>query len=231
VRAAARLLADAEEREKRLAMKLLAVDAIKRELTQKDQWELKQSEDLARVLEARRRDIREVRQVVDSLASEMAPEGRAHQEGPGAAETAGASAPQAGPSPREGAAPTKTGVPQPMEGIVATEAVEEEAEQGDDMEGVEQEGLYGSRYAPAPGEPMPGAAGGKREEEKGKGKKVQIAAPPATGCAARQRKRQAAVDTAKAMEPEKTVVPIRSILKRPETAEAEKKEREKKREE
>jgi len=35
VRAATRLLADAEEREKRLAVKLLAIDAIETELTQK----------------------------------------------------------------------------------------------------------------------------------------------------------------------------------------------------
>jgi len=85
VRAAARLLADAEESEKRLAVKLLALDAIETELTQKGQWELKQWKVLARVLDARGRDIWEVRQAVDSLASEMAREGRAHQEGLGAA--------------------------------------------------------------------------------------------------------------------------------------------------
>jgi len=61
VRAPARLLADGEEREKRLAEKLLAIDAIETELTQKGQWELKQWEDLARVLEARIKDIQEVR--------------------------------------------------------------------------------------------------------------------------------------------------------------------------
>jgi len=71
----------------------------------------------------------------------------------------------------------------------------------------------------------------KKGKEKGKGKAVQIAAPPAMGRAARQRKRQAAVDAAKTGKPEKPVVPIRSILKRPKTAEAEKKEQEKKREE
>jgi len=91
VRAPARLLADVEERELRLAVKLFTMDTIEMELTQKGQWELKQWEDLARVLvEARRRDIREVRQAVDSLASEMAWEGRVHQGGPGAAETVSA---------------------------------------------------------------------------------------------------------------------------------------------
>jgi len=116
VRAAARLLADVEEREKRLAVKLLALDAIETELTQKGQWEMKQWEDLARVLEARRREIRVQRQAVDSLASEMAREGRAPQEGQGAAVIAGA------------AALASDGAIQPMEGVVATAAMEGEAE-------------------------------------------------------------------------------------------------------
>jgi len=178
VRAAARLLADMEEREKRLAVKLPTLDAIETELIQKGQWEMKQWEDLARVLKARRREIRELRQAVDSLASEMAREGRAHQEGPGVAVIAGA------------AAPTTAGATQPMEGVVATAAMEGEAEQGDIMEGVEREGLYESRHALAPGEPVPTATGGEKEQgkEKGKGKGVQIATPPATGRAARQRK-------------------------------------------
>jgi len=142
VRVAAGLLADTEEREKRLAVKLLAIDAIEMELTQKGQWELKQWEDLARVLEARR-DIREVRQAVDSLASEMAREGRAHQEGLGAAGTAGT------------AAPTKGGATQPIEGVVATTVTAEEVDQGDDMEGVEREGLFGPKHAPVLGSQRP----------------------------------------------------------------------------
>ena len=56
---------------------------------------------------------------------------------------------------------------------------------------------------------------------------MQIATPPATGRAVRQRKRQAAVDAATAREPEKPAAPTRPILKRTQTAEAEKKEREK----
>jgi len=125
-----------------------------------------------------------------------------------------------------------------MEGVVATTVTVEEVEQGDDMEGVEREGLFGSKHAPAPGEPVPvmppGPAAEEKEENekgKGKGKVVQIAAPPATGCVARQRKRQATVDAAKAGKPQEPAAPSPSILKRPETAEAEKKEREKKREE
>ena len=60
---------------------------------------------------------------------------------------------------------------------------------------------------------------------------MQIATPPATGCTARRRKRQAAVYVAKAREPEKPAAPTRSILKQLQTAEAEKMEREKKGEE
>ena len=75
--------------------------------------------------------------------------------------------------------------------------------------------------------------GGEKEKgkEKGKGKAVQITTPPARGRAARQRKRQAAVDAPKAREPEKPAAPTRLILKRLQTAEAEKREREKKGEE
>jgi len=130
-RVAARLLADAEEREKRLAMKLLAVDAIEAELAQKAQWELKQWEDLARDLEARRRDIREVRQAVNSLVSKMAREGREHQGGQGTAGTASAVVPQAGPSTQRRAGQTAAGVPQRMDGVVATPAPGYEAVQGD----------------------------------------------------------------------------------------------------
>jgi len=68
-------------------------------------------------------------------------------------------------------------------------------------------------------------------KEKGKGKVVQITTPPATGRVAYQRKQQAAVDVAKAREPEKPAAPTRPILKRLQTAEAEKREREKKGEE
>ena len=88
------------------------------------------------------------------------------------------------------------------------------------------------------GEPVPVRPPGpateekeKKEKGKGKGKVVQIATPPTTGRVARHRKRQTTVDAAKAGKPQEPAVPSRSILKRPETAEAEKKEQEKKREE
>jgi len=113
---------------------------------------------------------------VDRLASEMAREGRAHQEGLGAVGRI------------EAAAPTKRGATLPLEGVVATAVMEEEVEQGDNMEGVEWEGLFGSKHTPAPGEPVPSMPPGpmteekeKKGKEKGKGKAVQIVASPAMG--------------------------------------------------
>jgi len=224
-RVVARLMADGEEREARLAVKLLATEGIEREMLDKANWDIKQWMDLAQLMERRRVEIGEVKKAVEGIAALAAGGPRLP--------------PRAGPAAME---------PEAMEGVVATRQkdIRDEVEEGSDMEGVEREGLFGSKHAPAPGEPVstippgpvpamsPGPAMEEKEKKgkgKAKGKAVQIAAPPATGHAARQRKRQAAVDAAKEMEPEKLAAPIRSILKRPETAEAEKKEREKKREE
>jgi len=183
-RAAVRLLADAEEREKRIASRLLALDAIETELTQKGQWEIKQWTDLAALLERRRVEIREIAEMVARLVRD-------------------AVAPPQAPAPHVPSAPA---VPQPMEGVVATPAQEpgpELAGGGENMEGVEREGLFASRHAPALGEPTltaQGAPEGKGEEkekkEKGKGKAVQTATPPAEGRARRQQRRQAAVNAA-----------------------------------
>ena len=94
-----------------------------------------------------------------------------------------------------------------------------------DMEGVEREGLHASQHAPAAGAPdRPWKGKG------GKGKAVQTATPPAIGQAGRQRKRQAAVDAAKAEKAMEPTPPVRPILRRPETEEAETK-REREREE
>ena len=184
IRAAARLLADAEEREERIASRLLALDAIETELTQKGQWEIKQWTDLAALLERRRVEIREIAEMVARLVRD-------------------AVAPPQAPAPHVPSAPA---VPQPMEGVVATPAQEpgpELAGGGENMEGVEREGLFASRHAPALGEPTltaQGAPEGKGEEkekkEKGKGKAVQTATPPAEGRARRQQRRQAAVNAA-----------------------------------
>ena len=75
----------------------------------------------------------------------------------------------------------------------------DETEQGDSMEGVEQEGLFASQHAPELGAVVPtqGMVLGpskKKGKEKKKGKAVQIAVPPALGRAARQARRQTAVD-------------------------------------
>ena len=215
-RVAVRLLADVEEREERIASRLLALDAIETELAQKGQWEIKQWTDLAALLEKRRVEIREIAEMVAGFARD-------------------AVAPSQAPAPHVPSAPT---VPQPMEGVVATPAQEpgpELAGGGENMEGVEREGLFASRHAPALGESTltaQGAPEGKGEEKKkketGKGKAVQTATPPAEGRAGRQQRRQAAVNAAMVANAAPAAAP-RSILKRPETEEAER-EREKRRE-
>ena len=203
---AARLLADAEERKRRLAVKLLAMEAIEMELAQKVQWELKQWEYLAHVLEARRRDIGEVGQAGDSLTNKVA-------KGVGALPVAtmalSAAEPLAAPAIR------RRLVLQPMEGVETMPTPEGNTSQVDDMEGVEREGLFRSKHAPALGEPVPTRLGekDKKEKDKGKGKAVQIATPSATDRVARQWKKQATVDSAKAKKPEDPVAPIRSIPK------------------
>jgi len=177
-RMSATLLADAEEREKRLAVKLLATEAIEKELAQRAQWEGKQWEDLAGVMGLRREDIREVKQAVDNIAAEMA----------------GIRAKRLAPEPArlraapDQAAPARLGraVPEAMEGVVATAPVpanmprDDLIEDWEDMEGVEPEGLYTSHHAPELGAPTGATLDApKRKKEKGKAKEVQVAVPPA----------------------------------------------------
>jgi len=197
------------ERLQRLAAKLLATEGIERVMLAKANWDIKQWTDLAQLMERRRVEIGEVKKAVEGLAVQAA--------------GAPTQPPRAGPAAAE---------PEAMEGVVATrqEEVKDEVEEWSDMEGVEREGIFGSRHAPAPGEPVPPMPPAptteekkKKEKEKGKGKAVQIAVPPDSGRAACQRKRQAAVDAANAGKPEEPTAPIRSILKRPKTMEAEKK--------
>ena len=66
----ARLLADREEREARLSVKLLTMDGIETELTQKGQCEQKQWEDLAGLMRLRQEDTRAVKQAVDNITAE-----------------------------------------------------------------------------------------------------------------------------------------------------------------
>jgi len=216
-RVAARLMVDAEERDARLAVKLLTSEGIEREMLAKANWDIKQWTDLAQLMQRRRVEIGEIKKAVEGIAVLAAGGPTLH--------------------PRAGLAAVE---PEAMEGVVATrqKEIKDEVEEWSDMEGVERGGLFGSKHAPVPGEPVSSMPPGptteekeKKGKEKGKGKAVQIVAPPAMGRAARQRKRQAAGDAAKTRKSEEPVAPIRSILKRPETAEAEKKEWEKKREE
>ena len=67
----ARLCADAEEREKRLEVRLLALDAIETEQVEKAKWDLKQCEDLAVMMRARREELGEVKRGVEGIAAEI----------------------------------------------------------------------------------------------------------------------------------------------------------------
>ena len=198
-RVVARLMADAEERETRLAVKLLATEEIEKEMLAKANGDIKQWTDLAQLMERRRVEIGEIKKAVEEIAVLAA----------------------GGPTLHQRAGPAAV-APEAMEGVVATrqEETKDEVEEWSDMEGVEREGLFGSLHATAPGEPAfsmpPGPTTEEKEKkgrEKGKGKAVQIATPPAMGRAARQRKRKAAVDAAKTGKPGEPVAPIRWIPK------------------
>ena len=219
----ARLLGDAEEWERRLGARLLAMDGIETELVQKAQWEIKQWTDMAGLMERRRVEMGEVRKAVEGLTAQLA-------------------AAPVRPVP-VWARPT-AGAPEAMEGVVATRQEEEEdkVEEWSDMEGVEREGLHRSAHAPEPGEwvvPVTKVGNEKEEkEEKGKASMVQVATPAGgKTCrqkgSAKQQKRQAAVDTSNEKEraEPKAAALIRQILKCPETAEAEKKAVEERRKE
>jgi len=95
---AAGLLEDAEEREKRVAVKLLATEAIESELGQKARWELGQWEKLDGLMELRREDLRKMMGMVDGIATEIA-EWRAASRAPVA--TPAATSPEAREDIRE----------------------------------------------------------------------------------------------------------------------------------
>ena len=63
-----------------------------------------------------------------------------------------------------------------MEGVVRTPEEADEIEEFSDMEGVEREGLYASRHAPAEGEDDP-VAPRPTAQQKGKGKQAAPAVP------------------------------------------------------
>ena len=219
------LRADAGEKEARLMAKLLAVDAVEQELAEKAKWEVKQWEDLAGLMRLRREDIKEVKQAVDAIGAELG--GRCTTRPP--------------PIPLAPA-------PEAMEGVVTTvpamvSAPQEDAiEEWSDMVGVEREGLFALLHAPELGmssAPEPVAPAAKEEEEKkkkdkGKAKAGRVAVPPPARKqkgSPRQQHRQAAVNEARAQAAAVAKAQAPSILKRPETAAAEKKAEEERKEE
>jgi len=60
-----------EEREKRMAVKLLAMDSIELELTQKAKWEIKQWEHLRVMMRSRRKEIKGIKQEVERIMAGM----------------------------------------------------------------------------------------------------------------------------------------------------------------
>ena len=221
---AARLLADAEEREKRLAMELLSIKAIETELAQRARWEEKQWEDMAGLMRLPREDTKKVKRVVDGITAGMAgiramlaaaaPAVVVEPEVKRGAGPAPGPAPTAPPRPRCAAprgavALGSTPEPEAMEGVVTTAVAMADypVEDWSDMEGVEQEGLFASQHvlqlgAPA-APPAPVPEGWKKTKEKGKGKEVVVTVPPSSARTAHQRTRQAGVDRAMAEGAEK----------------------------
>jgi len=225
-RMVARLRADAEEREKRLEVRLLALDAIETEQAEKAKWDLKQYEDLAVMMRARREELGEVKRGVEGIAAEI--RGMRGLGGPPtlAGVTVRAVAPAA-PGRQRPTAPKERSAPQPMEGVmamvppVAGVLQEDPIEEFSDMEGVERDGLFASRHAPALSTPTLVSSSGipalldygqvpaptretpvekekKTRKDKGKEKAVQIDTPPTPARkpkgSAQQQRRQAEVD-------------------------------------
>ena len=250
-RMVARVMADTEEREKRMAVRLLATEAIEKELAQRALWEEKQWKDMGGLMRLRREDIREVKQTVEGIAAQLAAMSAASQAAaPAAAPALATEGPRA---IRAQAAPARPelAAPKAMEGVVATtitpasELQEDPIEDGSDMEGIERKGMFASQHVPELGAPSAAPSPATRKKKgKGKAKEAQIAMPvPTTLARARkasglvhQQKRQAAVDAKRAEEakvsPPKVEEPAaaRVILKRPETRAGEENAQQKKQE-
>jgi len=100
-----RSLADAEEREKRVTVKLLATEGIESELLQRAQCENGRWEELGERLRDRKREIGAIKKVVDGLALQLG-DGGVSRPAPSAAAPA-----QRAPAPRPSAAPPRAVAP------------------------------------------------------------------------------------------------------------------------
>ena len=222
-RTRAGLLANADEREKRVTTELLSVRAIETGLARRAEWEVEQWEKLSDIMGLWREDIREVKRAVDGIAAAVAGQG---------------ADPAPAPTPR-----MVVTAPEAMEGVRATAPLapeEDPVEEWSDMEGVEREGLFASRHVPGMDAPIPPEAEApespkkkNKRKEKGKAKEREVAVPPSSARAARQQRRQTEVDRVRAVAATAPPTPPAaaiSILKCPETVAAEKeKEKEKER--
>jgi len=200
-RMVARLRADAKEREKRLEVRLLALDAIETEQVQKAKWDLKQCEDLAVMMRARLEELTEVKHGVEGIVAEIV----------GMRALGGL--PTLATATIRAVAPAVVGhsTRQPMERVIVTVPPaawvlqEDPIEEFSDMEGVERSGLFASRYAPTlstptsvsssmtpapldsgpvpvPAREAPVEKEKKTRKDKGKEKAMEIAAPPTPTC-------------------------------------------------
>jgi len=222
-RMVARLRTDAKEREKRLEVRLLALDAIETEPAQKAKWDLKQCEDLAVMMRARREELAEVKHGVEGIAAEIA----------GIRALGGLPTLATATVRAVALAAVGHGTRQPIEGVMVTAPPaawvlqEDPIKEFSDMEGVECDGLFASWYAlalstttsvsssrtpapldsrsvPAPAREAPVEKEKKARKDKGKGKAVEIATPPTPTYkpkgSAQQQRRQAEVNKKRAEE-------------------------------
>jgi len=157
------IMADAEERERRLATELLSVRAIETGMLERVTWEMEQWGKLSDIMGLRREDIREIKRSTNQIAATVA----------GLRVT-----PPAAPDTREGVVAkresTRVATPMSMEGVVATAPPtleEDPVEKWEDIVGVEREGLFALQHAPEMG--MPAVAPAAMEEEKEKEKRTQ----------------------------------------------------------
>jgi hypothetical protein len=210
---AAAMMADAEEREKRLAVRLLAFEGLETEMVEKGKWEIEQWKVWAKEMGERKGELRAIKATVDGAVQQLATLAAGSAVGPpapctekpqqnlmlpvvpaapGVSRKAKGSVHQQRRQTALNEVATRYEKLDTMEGVVATAPALQEnpIEEWSEMEGVEREGLYASQHAPPEGE------------------EPAVIQPPARPAARK----------AKGKGKEATPVAPRSILKRPETA-------------
>jgi predicted RNA-binding Zn-ribbon protein involved in translation (DUF1610 family) len=225
-----------ETAENRAQERALAVgeqlEEMKKKIAGRNDWEEQQWGELGTQLQWEEKELKEIKQGVDSLVRENRKE-RKRKEGEDAASEravmeAGLAQMRAAPrtsapamrhstpppNPPNPAPPP--GPPAPAVPEVTMADVEEEIEEFSDMEGVQREGLYDSQHAPPPEEPdYMASQEGHERREKGEATRTKTEARRARETARKEKgKNKEVVGVTREDHP-------RVILKRPETAAAE----------